>query len=32
VLEGGALLLGRRTWQLFADTWPGRGDPFSANQ
>jgi dihydrofolate reductase len=30
VLETGALLLGRRTWQMFAGIWPGRDDPFSA--
>ena len=30
VLDIGALLLGRRTWQLFAKIWPGRDDPFSA--
>lgn len=30
VLDTGALLLGRRTWQLFAKVWPGRDDPFSA--
>jgi dihydrofolate reductase len=30
VLDTGALLLGRRTWQLFAKIWPGRDDPFSA--
>jgi dihydrofolate reductase len=29
-LDTGALLLGRRTWQLFAKIWPGRDDPFSA--
>ena len=29
VLDTGALLLGRRTWQLFAKVWPGRDDPFS---
>jgi dihydrofolate reductase len=30
VLDTGAMLLGRRTWQLFAKIWPGRDDPFSA--
>jgi dihydrofolate reductase len=30
VLGTGALLLGRRTWQLFTGIWPGRSDPFSA--
>ena len=30
VLDTGALLLGRRTWQMFAGIWPGRDDPFSA--
>jgi dihydrofolate reductase len=30
VLDTGALLLGRRTWQLFAKIWPGRDDDFSA--
>ena len=30
VLQTGALLLGRRTWQMFAGIWPGRDDPFSA--
>lgn len=30
VLDTGALLLGRHTWQLFAKIWPGRDDPFSA--
>jgi dihydrofolate reductase len=30
VLDDGALLLGRRTWQLFSRLWPGRSDPFSA--
>ena len=30
VLETGALLLGRRTWEIFTKIWPGRDDPFSA--
>src|SRR5690242_13612347 len=30
VLDTGALLLGRQTWELFAKIWPGRDDPFSA--
>jgi dihydrofolate reductase len=30
LLDTGALLLGRRTWQQFAGIWPGRDDPFSA--
>jgi dihydrofolate reductase len=30
MLDTGALLLGRRTWKLFAKIWPGRDDPFSA--
>ena len=29
VLDTGTLLLGRRTWQLFAKIWPGRDDEFS---
>lgn len=29
-LDTGALLLGRRTWQLFSRLWPGRTDEFSA--
>ena len=30
VLDSAALLLGRRTWELFAKLWPNRSDPFSA--
>jgi dihydrofolate reductase len=30
VLDTGTLLLGRRTWQLFATIWPGRDDEFAA--
>jgi dihydrofolate reductase len=30
VLDTGALLLGRRTWQMFAQIWPSRDDDFSA--
>jgi dihydrofolate reductase len=30
VLDTGAMLLGRRTWQLFTKIWPGRDDGFSA--
>jgi dihydrofolate reductase len=29
-LDGGVLLLGRTTWQLFSRLWPGRDGPFSA--
>ena len=29
-LDGGVMLLGRTTWQLFSRLWPGRDDPFSA--
>ncbi|MFI5540791.1 dihydrofolate reductase family protein [Nocardia sp. NPDC051900] len=28
-LDEGVLLLGRRTWELFATIWPGRDDPFA---
>jgi dihydrofolate reductase len=30
VLDTGAMLLGRRTWQLFTKIWPDRDDQFSA--
>ena len=30
VLDTGAMLLGRRTWELFTKIWPDRDDPFSA--
>jgi dihydrofolate reductase len=29
-LDDGVLLLGRATWQLFSQLWPGRDDPFAA--
>ncbi|WP_021597276.1 MULTISPECIES: dihydrofolate reductase family protein [Actinomadura] len=29
-LDQGVMLLGRRTWQLFSQIWPGRDDPFAA--
>ncbi|TMQ92127.1 riboflavin biosynthesis protein RibD [Actinomadura soli] len=29
VLDNGVMLLGRTTWQLFSQLWPGRDDPFS---
>ncbi|MFE6970680.1 dihydrofolate reductase family protein [Isoptericola sp. NPDC057653] len=29
-LDEGVLLLGRRTWELFARIWPHRDDPFAA--
>jgi dihydrofolate reductase len=30
VLDSGVLLLGRKTWEMFSQIWPGRDDPFSA--
>jgi dihydrofolate reductase len=30
VLDDGVLLLGRKTWQLFSQIWPGRDNPFAA--
>jgi len=30
LLETGAILTGRRTWELFSKIWPGRTDDFSA--
>jgi dihydrofolate reductase len=30
VLDEGVLLLGRKTWELFSQIWPGRDDAFSA--
>jgi dihydrofolate reductase len=29
-LDNGAMLMGRKTWELFSRLWPGRDDPFSA--
>jgi len=31
LLETGVLLLGRKTWQLFAGIWPNRSDDFSSS-
>ncbi|MEQ4715069.1 dihydrofolate reductase family protein [Nonomuraea sp. B19D2] len=28
-LDNGVMLLGRATWQLFSQIWPGRDDPFA---
>ena len=30
IMQTGALLFGRRTWEHFAQLWPNRSDPFSA--
>jgi dihydrofolate reductase len=30
VLDQGIMLLGRKTWELFARIWPGRDTPFAA--
>src|SRR5215510_4910683 len=30
LLDTGAILTGRRTWELFSKIWPGRTDDFSA--
>jgi dihydrofolate reductase len=30
VLDHGVMLLGRKTWELFARIWPGRDTPFAA--
>jgi dihydrofolate reductase len=29
-MDNGVMLLGRKTWQLFARLWPGRDTPFAA--
>ncbi|MGI5239406.1 dihydrofolate reductase family protein [Dactylosporangium sp. CA-139066] len=31
LFDSGVMLLGRRTWELFAQIWPGRDDEFSAH-
>jgi dihydrofolate reductase len=30
VLDQGVMLLGRKTWQMFSQIWPGRDSPFAA--
>ena len=29
IMDSGVMVLGRRTWELFATLWPTRSDPFS---